>query len=148
LDLAAQPSPVHAIASGTVAYAEDGHTRWRGRGDSGFAVLIELDEPIPFDDKRITHAWYAHLSGLERVVAEDAPQKPHVSPGDKLGISGRARGAYHLHLGLLLNGDTSQNWGTYLLENDVRRVLCGLGARARLPPALPGVLTVSAVIPP
>src|SRR5262245_26526365 len=44
LDLAGMPSPVHAIAAGTIAYAEDGHTRWRGRNDAGYAALPALDE--------------------------------------------------------------------------------------------------------
>jgi hypothetical protein len=40
---------------------------------------------------------------------------------------------HHLHLGLLEDGDTSQSWGTYLREDEVREVLCGLRARSRLP---------------
>lgn len=133
LDLAGMPSPVHALTAGRVLYAEDGHTRWNGRRDTPLAVLLELDVPLLFDGRRVTHAWYAHLSAVERVVRPGEPVR--VEAGEKLGTSGRANGSYHLHLGLLLDGETRQTWGSYLLEDDVRRALGGLRHLSRLPAA-------------
>jgi murein DD-endopeptidase MepM/ murein hydrolase activator NlpD len=134
LDLAGLPSPVFALGAGRVVYAEEGHTRWNGRGDTTLAVLLALDTPLPFEGRRVTHAWYAHLSAVERVVRPG--ERARVEAGEKLGTSGRANGSYHLHLGLLLDGETRQSWGSYLLEDEVRRALGGLRHLSRLP-ALP-----------
>ncbi|MFO0551930.1 MAG: hypothetical protein U0271_26330 [Polyangiaceae bacterium] len=136
LDISGMNLPVYAIASGYIDYAEAGHTAWTGPGDTDLAIRIELDEPLHAGDRLVTHVWYAHLSALAFEHALGAEPRVHVDAGVWLGTSGRANGSYHLHLGLLLDGDTSQAWGTYLLEDGVRAVLCGLGARRRLP--LPG----------
>ncbi len=133
LDLAGMKSPVFAIASGAVDYAEAGHSLWTGRGDTDLAVRIELDEPIELSDGRVvTHLWYAHLFELAFEQPQGAPQRRRVAAGEYLGLSGKANGMWHLHLGLLL-GDTSQRWGTFLLEDEVRSVLCGLGKESKLP---------------
>ena len=134
LDLAGIRLDVFAIAAGEVVYAEPGHSRWTGPRDTDLAVLLELDVPLEHEGRRVTHAWYAHLSALAFEQASGALPRRRVEAGERLGTSGVANGAWHLHLGLLLDGDTSQHWGTFLLEEDVRRVLCGLRARQRLPP--------------
>ncbi|MBI4955381.1 MAG: peptidoglycan DD-metalloendopeptidase family protein [Myxococcales bacterium] len=133
LDIAGSPRPVYAIAAGTLDYSEPGHTRWTGPGDDDKAVRLELDAPIPYADRRITHVWYAHLSALRRVQREGDLPRAHVAAGERLGTSGRANGSPHLHLGLLLDGDTSQRWGSYLTDEQVRQVLGGLRRGTRLP---------------
>ncbi len=129
LDISGLELPVHAIAAGTLVYSESGHTLWTGPRDDDNAVLIELDEPVPFGDRRITHVWYAHLSRLDRVLAdqrlhENRTGAPiHVAAGERLGISGRANGHPHLHLGLLLDGETRQYGGTFLLDSEIRAAM-------------------------
>jgi murein DD-endopeptidase MepM/ murein hydrolase activator NlpD len=135
LDVAGSPRAVYAIAPGTVEYAEAGHTLWTGPRDTPYCVRIALDEPIPWRGRRVTHVWYAHLSSVEREQAEGAAVRVHVEGGERLGVSGVARGSPHLHLGLLLDGDVSQRWGTFLLEDEVRDVLGALRNRTRLPGA-------------
>jgi hypothetical protein len=56
-----------------------------------------------------------------------------VRGGEPIGISGSARGMPHLHLGMLLDGEVQQAWGTYLLENEIREVLGPYRNLARLP---------------
>jgi murein DD-endopeptidase MepM/ murein hydrolase activator NlpD len=133
LDLAGSPRDVYAIASGVLEYAETGHTAWNGPRDSPWAVRLRLDEPIPWGDHRITHVWYAHLSEVTREVALGAEPAVHVRAGTRLGKSGRANGSPHLHLGMLLDGEVDQAWGTFLLEDEVRRVLCSQARGRRLP---------------
>jgi murein DD-endopeptidase MepM/ murein hydrolase activator NlpD len=133
LDLAQMPSPVYSIAAGRIVYSEGGHTRWKERHNSPYAVLVELDQPIPFAGRKITHAWYAHLSKLEREVPRGTTKGPRVRAGEKLGVSGTANHVFHLHLGLLFDGVTDQRWGSYLLEDEVRKVLCNARHLSRLP---------------
>ncbi|NUP05603.1 MAG: hypothetical protein HOW73_06035 [Polyangiaceae bacterium] len=134
LDLAGMKTPVFALASGNVDYAESGHSLWTGRGDTDLAVRIELDEPIVLaDGRKVTHAWYAHLYELAFEQEEGVVKRRRVAAGEYLGLSGRANGMWHLHLGLLLDGDTTQRWGSFLLEDEVRSVLCGLKTKTRLP---------------
>lgn len=133
LDIGGFKMPVFAIAPGTLEYAELGHTRWTGKGDSPWAVRLALDAPIPWKKRLITHVWYAHLTSVEIAQAEGASERAHVEGGQPLGVSGFANGAPHLHLGMLLDGDVSQDWGSYLLEDEIRIVLGNLGARGRLP---------------
>ena len=133
LDLAGMGQPVFAIAAGQVDYAEAGHTAWTSPTDDDRAIRIELDEPIKAESGSITHVWYAHLAELAFEQAESAKSRRRVAAGEYLGKSGRANGMYHLHMGLLIGGETSQAWGTYLLEDEVREVLCGLRHKSRLP---------------
>jgi len=133
LDLAGYLLPVRALAAGTVEYAERGHTRWRGRGDSPFSVRVKLDAPLAWRGRRITHVYYGHLSALAVTKAEGSEEVVRVAAGARLGTSGFANGAPHLHLGLLLDDDTTQAWGTYLDEAQIREVLGGLRTGARLP---------------
>lgn len=137
LDIAGMSMPVYAIAAGTLDYAEAGHSAWTSPRDSPYSLRIELDEPIDLDGRRITHVWYAHLSALDVEHREGELPRRRVAAGERLGKSGVANGSWHLHLGLLLDGDVSQDWGTFLREDEVRAVLGGerapLRAGSRLP---------------
>ena len=104
-----------------------------GKRDTANTVRIRLDAPIAYKGRVVTHVWYAHLSALAVHQAEGAVSREHIEAGELLGISGVANGSPHLHLGLLLDDDVSQGWGTYLFEDEIRAVLGGLRAGARLP---------------
>jgi murein DD-endopeptidase MepM/ murein hydrolase activator NlpD len=133
LDIGGSRLPVHAIAAGTVDYAEWGHTRWVRPRDTAFCVRIALDEPVPWRGHRITHVYYAHLSGLELTQPEGAVPRRHVAAGERLGTSGIANGSWHLHLGLLLDGHVEQDdWEYILREDEVRAVLGGYENGQRL----------------
>jgi murein DD-endopeptidase MepM/ murein hydrolase activator NlpD len=133
LDIAGIKRPVHAIASGWVDYAEAGHTLWTGPRDTPNCVRIELDRPIAWQGHEITHVYYAHLSELAFEQPEGAKRRRHVEGGERIGTSGVANGSWHLHVGLLLDGEVEQTWGTFLLEDEVRKVLGDLRKGARLP---------------
>jgi murein DD-endopeptidase MepM/ murein hydrolase activator NlpD len=135
LDIASPPKPVYAIAAGTIDYAEAGHTRWVGPHDTPYCVRITLDRPIAFKRHQITHVYYAHMSSLAFEQREGARPARHVEGGERLGTSGVANGLPHLHLGLLLDGDVSQErWSTILDEGEVRAAL-GVGANGTKLPA-------------
>ncbi len=133
LDIMGVKRPVFALASGYIDYAEEGHTLWTGPRDTAFCVRIELDVPIAYQGKQITHMYYAHLSELVSSQPEGARPRAHVDAGDRLGTSGVANGSYHLHLGFLLDGEVSQAWGSYLLEDEIRDVMGGYRKGTRLP---------------
>lgn len=126
LDLVGAPRAVYALAAATVDYAEKGHTRWTGPKDSPYCVRLTLDEPIAWKGKKITHAYYAHLSAVAFEQPESAKKKRRVEPGELLGTSGTARGVPHLHLGLLLDNEVEQDDWTFILrEGEVRAALGG-----------------------
>jgi hypothetical protein len=126
LDIAGTPRPVYALAPGTLDYSEPGHTLWTGPSDTANCVRFELDEPIPWKGHLVTHVYYAHLSKLETLQHEGAEVRRHVEGGELLGMSGVARHSPHLHIGLLLDGEVEQRyWGTFLLADEVRKVLGG-----------------------
>lgn len=133
LDVMGIKFPVYAVASGWIDYAETGHTLWTGPRDTANCVRIELDEPIAYRGRRITHMYYAHLSKLEHIQPEGQSPRMRVEAGDLLGISGVANGSWHLHLGFLLDGEVEQAWGTFLYEDEVREVLGGYRNGNRLP---------------
>ncbi|UQA62605.1 M23 family metallopeptidase [Polyangium aurulentum] len=133
LDIAGVKRPVHAIASGRVDYAEAGHTLWTGPRDTANCVRIQLDAPIDWGGRKITHVYYAHLSELSFVQPEGAKRRRHVEGGERIGTSGVANGSWHLHVGLLLDGEVEQTWGTFLFEDEVRKVLGDLRKGSRLP---------------
>lgn len=139
LDIAGSPRPVYALAAGTLDYSEPGHTLWTGPKDTPNCVRFELDVPIPYKGHKITHVYYAHLSRLETLQHEGEGPRRHVEGGELLGWSGVARHSPHLHLGLLLDGEVEQYWGTFLLADEIRRVLGGYRNGERLPrgPAAP-----------
>lgn len=125
LDIAGTRLPVFAIAAGTLDYSEPGHTLWTGPADTANCVRLALDTPIPWKGRRITHVYYAHLSKLETLQHEGDPDRRHVEAGELLGVSGVANHSPHLHLGLLLDGEVEQYWGTFLLADEIRKVLGG-----------------------
>jgi murein DD-endopeptidase MepM/ murein hydrolase activator NlpD len=133
LDIAGSPRPVYALAAGTLDYSEAGHTLWTGPGDTANCVRFELDAHVPYQGRWITHVYYAHLSRLAIVQHEGETPRRHVEGGELLGVSGVARHSPHLHIGLLLDGEVEQYWGTFLLADEVRRVLGGYRNGERLP---------------
>lgn len=134
LDIAGNRLPVHAIAAGTLDYAEWGHTLWTRKPDTAFSVRLALDEPIAWGDRKITHVYYTHLSKLEAEQPEGAACRRHVAAGERIGTSGIGNGVPHLHLGLLLDGRVEQDSWTYILrEGEVRKALGGLPNGLRLP---------------
>jgi len=133
LDIAGNRQPVYAIAAGTLDYSEPGHTLWVGPGDTANTIRVKLDAPIEYRGRKITHAWYAHLSELSYHQREGARDRIHVEAGEQLGVSGVANGSPHLHVGLLLDNIVSQRWGSFLLEQEVREVLGNFPHRQRLP---------------
>jgi murein DD-endopeptidase MepM/ murein hydrolase activator NlpD len=133
LDIAGIHLPVYALASGTLDYSEEGHTLWTGPSDTPNCIRFELDTPIPWKGHLVTHVYYAHLSRLETVQHEGEAPRRHVEAGELLGVSGVARHSPHLHIGLLLDGQTAQAyWGTFLLADEIRKVLGGYRNGARL----------------
>ena len=120
LDIAGSPRPVYALAAGTLDYSEPGHTLWTGPADTANCVRFELDVPIPYKGRKITHVYYAHLSRLETLQHEGGTPRRHVEGGELLGWSGVARHSPHLHVGLLLDGEVEQYWGTFLLADAIR----------------------------
>jgi murein DD-endopeptidase MepM/ murein hydrolase activator NlpD len=126
LDIASPPRPVYAIAAGTFDYSEEGHTRWTGKNDTPNSIRIALDAPIAWKGHRITHLYYTHLSALRVVQPEGSKTRYHVHAGEQIGVSGQANGMPHLHLGMLLDDQVEQDeWGTFLLEGEIRAVLGG-----------------------
>jgi murein DD-endopeptidase MepM/ murein hydrolase activator NlpD len=122
---------VYAMGAGRILYSEPGHTLWAGRHDDDNAVLLELDTPVPYRGRRITHVWYAHLSALRFEQAYGLPG-PRVAAGERLGTSGTANGCPHLHVGLLLNRHIRQRHEWLLRDDEIRSVL-GYRRGQRLP---------------
>ena len=126
LDIAGSPRAVYAIAAGTLDYSEPGHTRWTGKGDTANSVRFELDAPIAWKKRQITHVYYTHLSALVSIQPEGAAKRRHVEGGEQLGTSGIGRGVPHLHIGMLLDGNVEQDsWDTILVEAQIRQVIGG-----------------------
>jgi hypothetical protein len=123
LDVMGIKKPVFAIGAGFVDYAEFGHTLWTGPRDTAYCVRIELDTPIPYEGRKVTHVYYAHLSELAHVQPEGAKPRLRVEGGQRLGTSGVANGSWHLHLGFLLDGEVEQYRGTFLFEDEIRQVM-------------------------
>lgn len=133
LDIAGSPRPVYAIAAGTLDYSEWGHTLWTGPTDTANCVRFKLDTPVPWKGRQITHVYYAHLSELEYHQAEGAAERIRIEGGERLGISGKARGSPHLHIGLLLDGEVEQYAGTFLFEDEIRELFGGFKNGKSLP---------------
>lgn len=134
LDIAGKFLPVYAVRSGFIDYAERGHTVWTKAPDTPLSVRIEFDEPLVWRGKRITHAYYTHMSKLAMTQPEHATLRRHVEAGEFLGISGIGNGTPHLHLGLLLDGHVEQDhWKTLLLPGEIAALL-GYRNGSKLPP--------------
>jgi murein DD-endopeptidase MepM/ murein hydrolase activator NlpD len=133
LDIAGSPRAVYALAAGTLEYSEPGHTLWTGPSDTANCIRFRLDTPIAVRGRFVTHVYYAHLSRLAILQHEGASPEAHVEAGQLLGVSGVANHSPHLHIGFLLDGDVTQFWGTFLLEDDIRRILGGYRNGVRLP---------------
>lgn len=135
LDIGGASLSVHAIADGTLDYAERGHTRWTGPRDTAMSVRLALDEPIPWGKHRVTHVYYTHMARLDLQKAEGEAKVIRVAAGQRLGTSGTANGIPHLHLGLLCDGQVEQDsWEFILRENEVRKLLGGYANGERLAP--------------
>lgn len=133
LDIAGKHLPVYAVRAGFVDYAERGHTVWTKPPDTPLSIRIEFDEPLLWRGKRITHAYYTHMSKLAFEQAEHAPSRRHVADGEFLGVSGLGNGMPHLHLSLLLDGHVEQDrWETLLLPGEIASLL-GYRNGSRLP---------------
>jgi murein DD-endopeptidase MepM/ murein hydrolase activator NlpD len=134
LDIAAQFRPVYAVGSGTLDYSELGHTQWLSGKDTPYSIRIELDFPLVWRGRRVTHVYYTHLSMLARVQPERKQPRAHVEAGQWLGISGIGNGVPHLHIGFLLDGHVEQDaWDTLLVESEIRELLGGYRNGQRLP---------------
>jgi murein DD-endopeptidase MepM/ murein hydrolase activator NlpD len=134
LDIGGTSLPVHAIAAGTLDYSERGHTRWVGRSDTAFSVRLALDVPIALGGRRVTHVYYTHMASLVHAKAEGSAGVVRVAAGERLGVSGRANGVPHLHLGLLCDGHVDQaSWEHIAREHEIRRLLGGYKNGERLP---------------
>jgi murein DD-endopeptidase MepM/ murein hydrolase activator NlpD len=130
LDIAGDHLEVFALAAGTLDYSEWGHTRWTTGKDTAFSVRLALDEPIVWNGpgehqgRRITHAYYTHMSKVDTLQREGSEAKKHVAAGERIGVSGIGNGTPHLHLGLLLDNQVEQDSWTFILrEHEVRKVL-------------------------
>lgn len=133
LDICSSNAPVYAIASGTLDYSELGHVLQRSPNDTQNSVRITLDAPFTIQGKLITHVYYTHLSELAQVKAEGGASV-RIEAGQFLGISGIANGVRHLHLGLIVNGEVTQELpSSTLKEWDVRRALGGYAPNQALP---------------
>ena len=131
LDIAGFRVPVYAVGAGRLLYSEGGHTLWEGPRDDDLAVLLELDTPVPFRGRSITHVWYAHLSEVRFAHAYGLPG-PRVAAGERLGTSGIANGCPHLHIGMLLDRHIRQRYEWLLRDDEIRSVL-GYRRGQRLP---------------
>jgi hypothetical protein len=104
-----------------------------GPRDTAFCARLALDEPVPWRGHLITHVYYAHMSALSIEQPEIAQKHRHVDAGEQLGTSGIANGAWHLHLGMLLDHQVEQDDWTFILrEDEVREVLGGYANGRRI----------------
>lgn len=109
-----QGTDVYSPVSGTVVYAERGHTvntEDSMPNTSGYqpqhSVLLKLDKPIVQNGRSYNMVYMTHLGSVENL-----PVGSRVTPNTRVGVSGVAGGAGHVHLGVI--GDRQQQ--TYLPE--------------------------------
>lgn len=104
--------PIVAPASGTLEYAEAGHTAQADQDSDPntpgkqpqYSFRIKLDKPFTYQGKTVRFIYGTHLSSLDPSVANKSGIK--ISQGQRLGAMGQANGVPHLHLGLV--GDREQ----------------------------------------
>ena len=105
--------PIVAPASGTLEYAEAGHTAQADQDSDpntpGFqpqySFRIKLDSPFTYQGKTVRFIYGTHLSSLDPSVANKTGIR--IQQGQRLGAMGQANGVPHLHLGLV--GDRQQS---------------------------------------
>jgi murein DD-endopeptidase MepM/ murein hydrolase activator NlpD len=95
-----------APASGTLQYAETGHTSWKDDSNPGksghqpqHSFLIELSKPFKYEGKTIKYSYGTHLSSLSSSVQNKSGIP--IKAGEPIGAMGVANKVPHLHLGLL-----------------------------------------------
>lgn len=120
---AAVGTTVVSIASGTLVYAEKGHTIWKDDSDPGkpgfqqpHSVLVQLDKPITRNGKTARFAYYTHMTTLDPAIANRSGIK--IEAGQVLGKVGFANSA-HLHIGLV--GDRDQK--EFMTSKEVTDIL-------------------------
>lgn len=97
-------TPIVAVGSGIIQYAEWGHTPWKGRyatvapynqypNDTAFSARLQLDTPIIWNGEAYPEVFYTHLLD----VVSYAPGV-RVNEGDLIGHSGLGRHNSHLHI--------------------------------------------------
>jgi murein DD-endopeptidase MepM/ murein hydrolase activator NlpD len=119
--------PIVAPVSGTLLYAETGHTSWSDDSNPGkpgkqsqHSFLIQLSKPFKYGGKLIKYAYGTHLSSLSNSVANKSGTP--IMAGQTIGQMGVANKVPHLHLGLLQNRAQSSE-SDWLSNTQVKSVL-------------------------
>jgi len=119
--------PIVAPVSGTLLYAETGHTSWSDDSNpdkpgkqSQHSFLIQLSKPFKYGGKLIKYAYGTHLSSLSNSVANKSGTP--IRAGQTIGQMGVANKVPHLHLGLLQNRAQSSE-SDWLSNTQVKSVL-------------------------
>ncbi len=108
-------SKVVASRSGTLEYAENGHSRQIGEDvdptSPGFqkqkSIRIKLDNPVEYEGKQYQYQYYTHLRQIEQSIynkgsmsrTKGSQQPIRIEAGQFLGETGTAGGGPHLHTG-------------------------------------------------
>ena len=128
--------PIVSPVSGTLMYAETGHTSWSDDSDPGtpgkqaqHSFLVKLSKPFKYGGKIVKYAYGTHLSSLSRSVANKSGIS--IRAGQTIGRMGVANKVPHLHLGLLQNRAQSSE-ADWLSNTQVKSVLSARLARGGL----------------
>ena len=128
--------PIVSPVSGTLMYAETGHTSWSDDSDPGtpgkqaqHSFLVKLSKPFKYGGKIVKYAYGTHLSSLSRSVANKSGIS--IRSGQTIGRMGVANKVPHLHLGLLQNRAQSSE-ADWLSNTQVKSVLSARLARGGL----------------
>ena len=96
--------------------------------------FVATDAPIALGARHVTHVYYTHMASLVHAKAEGSAAVVRVVAGERLGVSGRANGVPHLHLGLLCDGHVDQaSWEHIAREHEIRRLFGEYKNGERLP---------------
>ena len=119
--------PIVSPVSGTLLYAETGHTSWSDDSNpnqpgrqSQHSFLIQLSKPFKYAGKNIKYAYGTHLTSLSNSVANKSGIS--IKSGQTIGAMGVANNVPHLHLGLLQNRAQSSE-SDWLSNVQVKNVL-------------------------